>query len=82
MAWSYHPDWRIGLYYWLGLIVYCCAKDCLEMRQKECPSCAMEIDSKSKECPICGYEFGEVSIGYRWIAIVLIIVFLLYLFVL
>lgn len=51
------------------------------MKTKECPSCAMDIDSKSKECPICGYEFAEVSVGYRWVAILLIVVFLLYLFV-
>jgi len=52
------------------------------MKTKECPSCAMEIDTKSKECPICGYEFGEISSGYKWLAILLVVVFLLYLFVL
>ncbi|MEM7297301.1 MAG: hypothetical protein AAF391_03440 [Bacteroidota bacterium] len=50
-------------------------------KKKECPSCAMEIDAKEKICPICEYEFAEISTGYKWIAIVLIIVFLLYLFV-
>lgn len=51
------------------------------MSKKECPSCAMEIDNKEKICPICQYEFSEINTGYKWIAIVLIIVFLLYLFV-
>ncbi|MEP2772410.1 MAG: zinc ribbon domain-containing protein [Fulvivirga sp.] len=48
------------------------------MKKKECPSCAMEVDAKSKECPICGYEFPGFSKGYQWIAIVLVIIFLLY----
>ena len=51
------------------------------MKTKECPSCAMEIEAKAKVCPICQYEFAETAIGYKWIAILLIIVFLLYLFV-
>ncbi|MEO9484143.1 MAG: hypothetical protein ABJG47_11875 [Ekhidna sp.] len=51
------------------------------MSTKECPSCAMEVDNKSKVCPICQYEFAEFSIGYRWIAIVLIITMLLAFFV-
>ena len=49
------------------------------MRKKECPSCAMDIDVKSKECPICGYEFTEIGTSYKWIAILLIIIFVLYL---
>ncbi|MFZ6002065.1 MAG: zinc ribbon domain-containing protein [Bacteroidota bacterium] len=46
------------------------------MKQKECPSCAMEIDAKSKECPICGYEFSDYSGGVKWIAILLVILFI------
>lgn len=23
----------------------------------ECPSCALEVESKSETCPFCGYEF-------------------------
>ncbi|MEP3129221.1 zinc ribbon domain-containing protein [Ekhidna sp.] len=49
------------------------------MRTKECPSCAMDVDAKSKICPICQYEFSEIKVGYRWIAMALIIVLLLYL---
>lgn len=51
------------------------------MKKKECPSCAMEVDAKSKECPICGYEFTDFSAGYKWVAILLIILFLLYLII-
>jgi RNA polymerase subunit RPABC4/transcription elongation factor Spt4 len=47
------------------------------MSKKECPSCAMEIDEESRTCPICGYEFPEVKTGYKWIAIVLLLLFLL-----
>ena len=47
-------------------------------KKKECPSCAMEIDAGEKVCPICGYEFPETPKAYVWVAILLIIVFLLY----
>ncbi|MEP5612719.1 MAG: zinc ribbon domain-containing protein [Cyclobacteriaceae bacterium] len=50
------------------------------METKECPSCAMNIDVSSKECPICQYEFSEIQVGYKWIAVLLAIIFLLYLF--
>jgi len=49
------------------------------MKTKECPSCAMEVDAKAKECPVCGYEFAEIASGYKWVAILLILVFLIYL---
>lgn len=51
------------------------------MKTKECPSCAMEVDVKSKTCPICGYEFTGFSSGYKWVAILLIILFLLYMII-
>jgi RNA polymerase subunit RPABC4/transcription elongation factor Spt4 len=46
-------------------------------KKKECPSCAMEIDSKSKLCPVCGYEFPQ-NTGLKWVAIGLVILWLLY----
>ncbi|HEX5168453.1 MAG TPA: zinc ribbon domain-containing protein [Cyclobacteriaceae bacterium] len=49
------------------------------MKKKECPSCAMEIDTKSKVCPICGYEFSDHSVVVKWVAVLLVILFLLYL---
>jgi hypothetical protein len=45
--------------------------------KKECPSCAMEIDEESRTCPICGYEFPQVQTGYKWIALMLLLLFLL-----
>ena len=30
-------------------------------KQKECPSCAMDVDATSEVCPICGYEFPASS---------------------
>ena len=49
------------------------------MKKKECPSCAMEIDSASKECPICGYEFSDNRRGIlKWVAIGLLLLSLLY----
>ncbi|WP_421764799.1 zinc ribbon domain-containing protein [Ekhidna sp.] len=50
------------------------------MKTKECPSCAMKVDANSKVCPICQYEFAEFSTSYKWVAILLIVVMLLYLF--
>jgi len=44
---------------------------------KECPSCAMQVDKKCKTCPICGYEFAEYSSTVKWVALLLIIAFLL-----
>ncbi|HEU5290918.1 MAG TPA: hypothetical protein VFU05_09770 [Cyclobacteriaceae bacterium] len=50
------------------------------MKTKECPSCAMQVDAKSNICPICSYEFTDTNNGYlKWIAIILAILFLLYL---
>lgn len=49
------------------------------MKKKECPSCAMEVDATSKVCPICGYGFADFSSGYKWVAVFLILLFLLYL---
>ncbi len=45
--------------------------------KKECPSCAMEVHKDSKICPICSYEFPQRSSVYQWVAILLVIVFLL-----
>jgi RNA polymerase subunit RPABC4/transcription elongation factor Spt4 len=49
------------------------------MKKKECPSCAMQIDADSKVCPICQYEFVQRPARLKWTAIILIILFLLYL---
>ncbi len=46
--------------------------------KKECPSCAMEIDSNEKVCPICGYEFPEENKWMKYVVFILIVVFVLY----
>lgn len=49
-------------------------------KKKECPSCAMDIDVNHKVCPICGFEFPRQKPIYQWIAVLLVIAFLLMLF--
>jgi predicted amidophosphoribosyltransferase len=49
------------------------------MEKKECPSCAMEVDAGSKVCPVCGYEFTRQGGGIKWAALLLALLFLLYL---
>lgn len=48
-------------------------------KQKECPSCAMEIESNATECPICGYEFPKTSQWNRGLALVLLAIMLYWL---
>jgi hypothetical protein len=50
------------------------------MKTKECPACAMDVDSNSKECPICGYEFGGTSGGLQLVALILVLIFLYLIF--
>ena len=53
--------------------------------KKECPNCAVEVPKDSQRCPICGYEFPSQdpefgqpkSMLFMWIAIILIILFLI-----
>jgi RNA polymerase subunit RPABC4/transcription elongation factor Spt4 len=49
----------------------------MTLKTKECPSCAMEVDVGSKVCPICGYEFAEFTPIIKWVALLLILTFLL-----
>jgi RNA polymerase subunit RPABC4/transcription elongation factor Spt4 len=52
----------------------------MKKQRKECPSCAMEVDAGSKVCPVCGYEFTQQgSTGLKWAALLLALLFLLYL---
>ena len=50
----------------------------LAMKKKECPSCAMEVDTKAEICPICGYEFPVIHKGYIIVAILLLLITVLY----
>jgi len=49
------------------------------MKKKECPACAMEVDSKSIDCPICGYEFPKQNRLFQLVALLLIIMIVLFL---
>jgi len=49
------------------------------MKTKECPSCAMEVDINSKVCPICKYQFTRQSTSLKWAALLLALLFLIYL---
>jgi predicted amidophosphoribosyltransferase len=49
-------------------------------KRKECPNCATEVPKDSMRCPICGYEFPQAQVKsgfFKWIAIILIILFLI-----
>ncbi|KPL05495.1 MAG: hypothetical protein AMJ73_00420 [candidate division Zixibacteria bacterium SM1_73] len=47
-------------------------------KRKECPNCAVKIPKDSRRCPICGYEFPQPkSRFFTWVAIILIILFLI-----
>ncbi|MBX2967220.1 MAG: hypothetical protein KF845_13830 [Cyclobacteriaceae bacterium] len=48
------------------------------MNKKECPSCAMEIDVNSKVCPVCSYEFPKSNTAARWIVLLLVLLFVVY----
>ena len=50
----------------------------LFMKKKECPACAMNIESDRKICPICGYEFPEDKPLFRALVVLLVIVFAIF----
>lgn len=45
------------------------------MALKECPSCAVDIDRTAEHCPICGYEFPKQKSFFKWVALLLILLF-------
>ncbi len=45
------------------------------MAKKECPSCAVDIDKNAEICPVCGYEFPRQKSAFKWVALLLIILF-------
>jgi RNA polymerase subunit RPABC4/transcription elongation factor Spt4 len=51
----------------------------VDVKKKECPSCAMDIDEDVAACPICGYEFSRSFGATRWVAIGLLILIIGYL---
>ena len=46
------------------------------MKQKECPSCGLDVDADSEICMYCQYEFPKQNKAYPIVAIVLILFFL------
>jgi hypothetical protein len=38
----------------------------------------MEISGDSRQCPVCGYEFPGNNSGLKWVAILLAVLFLIY----
>lgn len=38
----------------------------------------MDVDTRSSVCPVCGYEFPRQSGTLKWVAIAIVILFLLY----
>jgi len=48
------------------------------MKTKECPNCAMDVDSKSKTCPICQHEFQSLSRGMQIVTVILIALLLMW----
>ena len=48
------------------------------MKKKECPSCAVEIERGEKVCPICGYEFPAENNLTKYLVLLLVIIFILF----
>jgi hypothetical protein len=40
----------------------------------------MEIDAKAKTCPICDYEFPGISLAWKLLAVLLVLLFLYLIF--
>lgn len=46
-------------------------------KEKECPSCAMNIDKDEKVCPICGYEFPQQPLLFKFTVAIMILILIL-----
>jgi len=50
------------------------------MQTRECPGCAMEVDTDAEVCPICGYEFPKQSTAMKvmvWVMMILLLAWML-----
>ena len=45
-------------------------------RQKECPSCALEVPADAETCLYCGYEFPEQKTGVKPFAVLFAVLLL------
>ena len=43
----------------------------MQEKQKECPSCALEVDATAEVCPYCEYECPKQRSSLKWAAILL-----------
>jgi predicted amidophosphoribosyltransferase len=48
-----------------------------QVKTKECPSCAMEVENSLSICPICQFEFPKRAHWITGMAIFLLVVWLL-----
>ena len=51
----------------------------------ECPSCALEIEEDTRDldrCPYCGYEFPQQRVGFKLVALLLLLLMAFFGFVL
>lgn len=49
----------------------------MSSKEKECPSCAMNVPRDEKVCPICGYEFPDQSSTFKFAVVVMTLIFIL-----
>jgi len=52
------------------------------LKTKECPSCALPVPEEAEECPYCHYEFPRKKTSVKWVALLILAVFVYPLFVL
>jgi RNA polymerase subunit RPABC4/transcription elongation factor Spt4 len=50
-----------------------------KIKKRECPSCAMEVNENEEFCPVCQFHFPKRNPILSWVAIFLVILFLLFL---
>jgi predicted amidophosphoribosyltransferase len=49
----------------------------MSSKEKECPSCAMNISKDEKVCPVCGYEFPSQSPVFIAAVVIMILIIIL-----
>ncbi len=48
----------------------------MSAREKECPSCALNVDADAGECPYCQYEFPVQKPLLPFVAVVMVLLLL------
>lgn len=44
-------------------------------KEKECPSCALDVPAGAEECPYCQYEFPREKPGLKYAALLIALLF-------